>query len=233
MCHPSCQPNNLYRGGLPTWNSPARSDAKAHCVYKLLGLNAVVLGHKSNPCYSDCNEFPIPCYGYALNIATPGAWTYPGLRGVPQDKIPAPANLPNINNCAQLQTLTEADGSIYVGMSEPNPDTLAPGQHVFVAYATDLPDDSLDGEYHYARKDTDTNTWSSKNGPSPPTQLDNNNNLITDPSKAHFTLEGYTLGFCGYFVTSNDDVCPSDSDCVQGYQAPGKTNWAGCGAEGP
>ncbi|MBM3194103.1 MAG: hypothetical protein FJZ59_07735 [Chlamydiae bacterium] len=220
-CIPGCQPNNLYRGGLPIKNLTPTTDSEATCVYNLLGLNA------SNPCYSDCAQIPIPCYGYALNIITPGAWTYPGLRGVPADKIPEPANLPNINNCSQLKALTEQDGSIYVGGTEPT--NLSPGQHVFAAYATNFPDDSTEGQYHYIRKDTDTNTWSSKNGPYQPTQQDSNGKTITDPETAYFTLEGYPLTFCGYYVTSNDLVCPTDTDCVQGYQKPQTTGWPGCG----
>ncbi len=104
---------------------------------------------------------------------------------------------------------------------------------MFAAYATDLLDDSLDGEYHYARKDTDTDTCSSKNGPNFPTQLDSNNHLITDTSKAYFTIERYVLEFCGYFVSSNGTVCSSDSDCVQGYQKPRASNWLGCGLNLP
>ncbi len=213
----ACGPGNLYRGGLPTWNPPpAGSSNDAICAYNLLGLN------NNDPCYSDCFEFPIPCYGYALNIATPNNWTYPGLRHL--------AIEPNVNNCADLILQTTSDGSTYVGMIEPT--VLNSDQHVFVGYAAN-------GEYHFARKDTDTNTYSSKNGESLPSQRDSNNNLITDASKAVFNLFGVNLSFCGYFTANNqagcpngsDCVCPTDSDCVKGDLSGSNDPWSGCGSQ--
>ena len=41
------------------------------CVNNLLGFN-------SGTCWSDCYSIPIPCYGYALNMISQKAWTYPG-----------------------------------------------------------------------------------------------------------------------------------------------------------
>ena len=203
MSNCPCQPGNLYRGGLPTWNPP-KTDEEATCAYNLLGLNS------NDPCYSDCYTFPIPCYGYALNIATPDSWTYPGLRHQTTE--------PDVNNCQQLITQTVADGSIYFGMSEPT--KLASDQHIFVGYAS--PEGTQNGQYHYIRKDTYTNSWSSKNGMDEPVQL-----IGSLPPK--FDLNGSYLEFCGYFITSNDAVCPSDTDCVKGYQTQGDTAWPGCG----
>jgi hypothetical protein len=41
------------------------------------------------------------------------------------------------------------------------------------------------------------------------------------------------MPFCGYFITSNHLVCPSETDCVNGYQKAGSQGWPGCGQEGP
>ncbi len=208
----NCQPGNLYRGGLPTWGFPASTNQEAICAYNLLG-------NSTDPCYSGCSGFPIPCYGYALNIATPNAWTYPGLRNL--------TATPDVNNCTQLIAQTVADGSIFNGKTEPT--ALDSDQHVFVGYASNVLDTDENGEYHYARKDTDTNTWSSKNGENLPTHLDTKGDVITDPTKANFVLGGLGLEFCGYFITSNVAVCPSASDCVKGYQSSGNVPTGGCG----
>jgi hypothetical protein len=207
MC--DCVPGKVYRGGLPTWNPPEVNDAEAICAYNLLG-------NSKDPCYSSCALFPIPCYGYALNIVSAENWTYPGIRHAEKPVT----NLPDANNCQQIISLVEADRSKYAGMAEPN--NLNSDEHIFVAYAGG-------GEYHFARKDTDTNTYSSKNGMDFPTQNDSNNNIIKDPAEAQFSLKGVNLTFCGYFITSNNAVCPTDEDCVAGQNIGGSNPWPGCG----
>ena len=61
--------------------------------------------------------------------------------------------------------------------------------------------DSWDkSDYHFYRKDTDTNTWSHKTGKLPVTNTDANGNKIFDPYYAarKYARNDYS-NFCGYF----------------------------------
>lgn len=199
--------------GPPTWAPPAPSaDRDTYCAAAMMGQLP------SNNCYSDCPTYPVPCYGYAMNVVVNKPWVYPGMRNS--------SALPDVNNCDELIQQTVADGSVYVPSI---PTKLAPRQHVMAGYAGG-------GEYHYARLDADTNTWSSKNGIAPASRMDDNNILITDASKASFSLNGKKLDFCGYFLTGPSLVCPSPGvpkGCVAGEPQYSVGNvWPGCGAPG-
>jgi len=137
------------------------------CAYNLMGLNTM---SDDAQCYTGCNEYPIPCYGYALNVATSVPWTYPGMRS---------GSFEPITDCAKLKELVTRDGAREVQ----DLSTVGPNAHVFAGFFGTKPDN-----YHFARRDVDTQTWSSKNGPDMPTQNDNDGNPITDITKAHFVL---------------------------------------------
>lgn len=216
-CPQTCHPGEYYLPpGPPTWNPPAATgDRDSYCAAALMGQLPA-----TENCYSDCNTFPVPCYGYAMNVVTAKPWVYPGMRNLSQ--------APDVNNCNDLIKQTVADGSIQVAAV---PTTLQPGTHIMAGYAGG-------GEYHYARLDSDTKTWSSKNGISMPSRYDDNNNLITDPTKAAFSLNGQKLDFCGYFITGPPLVCPSPGSpngggCVAGEpQFTAGSPWPGCGMPG-
>jgi hypothetical protein len=120
---------------------------------------------------------------------------------------------------------TVTKGESTFGLTPEGWSTCGLPNHVFAAYVG-----NGNGFYHDVRKDADSQYWSSKNGPDPPTQNDSHGNKITDPSRAYFELEGVPLKFCGYFSTSPGLVCPTPSDCVRGeYGRVGSRPWPGCG----
>ena len=215
-CPNQCRPGEYYLPAAPpTWKPPEESAPRdVYCAAALMGTVQDPGG-----CYSGCYDVPMPCYAYGMNIVTPKPWTYPGMRNN--------STMPDVNNCSDLIQQTVSDGSTF---SATLPTTLPPGTHLMAAYAGG-------GEYHYARYDTDSKLWSSKNGPNPATQYDNNNNLITDASKAFFTLNGQKLNFCGYFITGPSMVCPKPGQpggCVDGEpQYTIGSAYPGCGAPAP
>ena len=208
-CPNSCQPGSYYLpSSPPTW--AVGTDKNSYCAAALMGALP------NEPCYSDCASFPVPCYGYAMNVVTPKPWVYPGMR--------QSATIQDVNNCDDLILQTTKDGSIFAGKALPP--SLQQGTHVMAGYAAG-------GEYHYARFDADTRQWSSKNGIDYPSQYDSKNQLITDASNAAFVLSNQNLDFCGYFVTGPSLVCPSPGTpqgCVDGepQYRPG-SSWPGCG----
>jgi hypothetical protein len=209
-CPNQCVPGEYYLPTIPpTWKSPDVTAPKdAYCA-------AALMGNSQNNCYNKCYNVPMPCYSYGMNVVTPKPWTYPGMRNS--------NSMPDVNNCSDLIKQTVSDGSTF---SASLPTSLPAGTHLMAAYAAG-------GEYHYARYDADTKLWSSKNGHNPPNQLDSNNNLITDASKATFVLFGQKLDFCGYFITGPSMVCPNPGmpgGCVQGEpQYTAGTSYPGCG----
>lgn len=213
-CTNQCSPGNYYLPSAPpTWNPPSSSAPRdVYCA-------AALMGTLQDDCYSGCYDVPMPCYAYGMNIVTPKPWTYPGMR--------SNSVAPDVNNCTDVIKQTVADGSIY---SATLPTTLPPGTHLMAAYAGG-------GEYHYARYDTDTKLWSSKNGPNPATQVDSNNQLISDASKATFVLNNQKMDFCGYFITGPSLVCPKPGvkgGCVDGEpQYSVATGYPGCGLPTP
>ena len=159
-CPNSCQPGSYYLpSSPPTW--AVGTDKNSYCAAALMGALP------NEPCYSECASFPVPCYGYAMNVVTPKPWVYPGMR--------QSATMQDVNNCDDLILQTTKDGSIFAGKALPP--SLQQGTHVMAGYAAG-------GEYHYARFDADTRQWSSKNGIDPPSQYDSKNQLITDASNA-------------------------------------------------
>lgn len=218
QCPNQCVPGEYYLPvSPPTWKPPGVTAPKSdYCAAALMGTV-----QDQNGCYSGCYNVPMPCYAYGMNVVTPKPWTYPGMRNS--------STMPDINNCSDLIKQTVSDGSSF-SATLPSTATLPPGTHIMAAYAGG-------GEYHYARYDTDSKLWSSKNGPNPATQMDSNNNLITDASKAVFTLNGQKLDFCGYFITGPSMVCPNPGQpggCVQGEpQYTIGTSYPGCGMPAP
>lgn len=213
-CPNQCAPGQYYLpSNPPTWMPPGPSAPKdEYCA-------AALMGAVQDSCYSGCYNVPMPCYAYGMNIVTAKPWTYPGMRNN--------SVMPSVNDCTDLITHTVSDGSTF---SATLPTSLPAGTHVMAAYAGG-------GEYHYARYDTDSKLWSSKNGPSPASQLDSNNNLITDASKAVFVLNGQKMDFCGYFITGPSMVCPKPGEpggCVDGEpQYTLGTAYPGCGMPAP
>ena len=181
----------------------------------MLGLNT----QDDNQCYTNCYLFAIPCYGYALNIISSTAWTYPGMR--------YHATNPPISDCNSLKALVVQDGATEIFSLEDVSSTA----HVFAAFMGPT-------TYHFVRRDVDTQTWSSKNGNNEPSQLDTYGTPITDITKAKFNL-GEDLALCGLFTVSNvSDVCPTDADCVHGENpcTPCGTSsgpYSGCGLPTP
>ena len=218
QCPNQCVPGEYYLPvSPPTWKPPGVTAPKSdYCAAALMGTV-----QDQNGCYSGCYNVPMPCYAYGMNVVTPKPWTYPGMRNS--------STMPDINNCSDLIKQTVSDGSSF-SATLPSTATLPAGTHIMAAYAGG-------GEYHYARYDTDSKLWSSKNGPNPATQMDSNNNLITDASKAVFTLNGQKLDFCGYFITGPSMVCPNPGQpggCVQGEpQYTIGTAYPGCGMPAP
>lgn len=213
QCPNMCTPGEYYLPSAPpTWKPPnATAPRDVYCA-------AALMGTVSDDCYNQCFNLPMPCYAYGMNVVTTKPWTYPGMRNN--------SVMPDVNNCADLIKQTVNDGSIF-SATLPNAGAMPAGTHLMAAYAGG-------GEYHYARYDTDSQLWSSKNGPNPAKQTDDNNNLITDASKAVFILNGQKLDFCGYFITGPSMVCPNPGKpggCVAGEpQYTMGTNYPGCGA---
>lgn len=207
-----CDPSKLYKGGPPVWNAPTGA-SEAACAASMMGMRDY-----DDLCNEFCHEIPNPCYAYALNISNGSSWMYPGARHSTSD-IPR-----TIKSCEDLDAAVVSDGARIVS-------TIGSESHVFAGYMG-----PSEGEYHFARRDNDTGTWSSKNGDGKPLQVDSDGKVITDATAAHFNLNGDDLKFCSYYaVGSADDVCPSADDCVAPQPGKGKKQSAfpGCGLPGP
>lgn len=160
------------------------------CVNNLLGFN-------SGNCWSDCYSIPIPCYGYALNMISQKAWTYPGTLQNPNWSGPLTAS--------NIHSKLSEDGNQGPNLdSSGNAVTICDpslnNQYVFALFINNTADDL----YHFVRKDTELdffkdipgvpgqfNIWSSKNGQDSPTIVESSGNIIysyTDPSNCPLSL---------------------------------------------
>ena len=67
------------------------------------------------------------------------------------------------------------------------------------------PNVSGDDDFHFYRKDCDTEFWSHKPGSAPVTKTDASGNLILDPQKSNRNFSNHNYyKFCGYYCIPND-----------------------------
>jgi hypothetical protein len=170
------------------------------CVNNLLGFN-------SGNCWSDCYSIPISCYGYALNMISQKARTYPGTLQNPNWAGPLTAS--------NIHSKLSEDGN-QGPLLDPSGTVTPSGEHIAICdpslndtYVFALFINSTTNDlYHFVRKDATLeyfsdasgvvgpslgtfNIWSSKNGRDSPTIVDSDGKIIysyTDPSNCPLSL---------------------------------------------
>jgi len=170
--------------------NPVLARKQQWCVNNLLGFN-------SGNCWSDCYSIPIPSYGYALNMISQNAWTYPGTLQNPNWSGPLTAS--NIHSKLS-EDGNQGPNLDYSGNAVTICDPSLNDTHVFALFINNTVDDF----YHFVRKDAPLeyfnnvsgvpgtfNIWSSKNGYDSPTIVESSGNIIysyTDPSNCPLLL---------------------------------------------
>ena len=87
-------------------------------------------------------------------------------------------------------------------------DVKCPDNYYEIALVLDdnkTPDISGDDDFHFYRKDCNTEFWSHKPGSAPVTKLDASGNYILDPQKSDRDFDNHNYyKFCGYYCIPND-----------------------------
>jgi hypothetical protein len=136
--------------------------------------------------WNDANgiEYNNNCYNYGCDIQT-GTYAQPGS---------ATGNQYNNINCLEVGNGAQSDGLVPVNCDE-GCGCRECCHQVALVIAPGF-------DYHWYRKDRD-GRWSHKMGGSPATNLDNSNNIITDPRTAD--RGAYTV-FCGCYCVCKAKV---------------------------
>ena len=139
--------------------------------------------------WNDANgiQFNNNCYNYACDIQT-NTFAQPGnAHGIT-------LNVPDDMNCQAVSKGAVADGLVTVNCDEGCGCSKCQHQVALVISPGD--------DFHWYRKGPDGN-WTHKPGSTPATNVDNSNNIITDPRTAD--RGPYTI-FCGCFCVDKSVV---------------------------
>jgi len=121
------------------------------------------------------------CYAYGSDIVT-NTFPQPG-RGSGQKWTE--------NTCEDMGAAAGRDGMVWYGTTLPKGQPSPQGHYAALLIWPDT-------NFHWIRRDNQTGQyWSHKPGGTPVTNIDNNGNLITDPSQSDFSP---WTQFCGYYI---------------------------------
>jgi len=140
-----------------------------------------------NPDTDDCgmfvsHQYENNCYDYGTDIVT-NTYAQPG-RGT--------GHKWTVNDCTNMAQAAESDGLKWYGTALPKDNIPRGGGHYVALFIWPQTN------FHWVRKDSNTNgQWSHKPGGTPVRNVDDDGNIITDPSKSNFSP---WTQFCGYMI---------------------------------
>ncbi|MCC6598212.1 MAG: hypothetical protein IT559_05445 [Alphaproteobacteria bacterium] len=136
------------------------------------------------------------CFAYSLNLPQSG-WAIPGKL---QQKYTRIAFGPKITKEHISNNLTE-DGLEEISATEALSGKFHAIACLLKPYTPHASFKSAD--FHFLRLDHKTGTWSHKPGPASPANTDENDQIITNPEKAHFFFYDQ---FCGFFAIPDEGI---------------------------
>ena len=155
------------------------------------------------------------CYVYALNRpkTTRTRKTSPGLgeKGAGNSNISDYGRDYSNYKCSYFDELIKHDiPNSFKSTASSASNLKCPSTHHEIALVLDdnkTPNEGGDDDFHFYRKDCDTNLWSHKPGSAPVTKFDASGRFITDPkfSDRNFSNHNY-YQFCGYYCVPNNDT---------------------------